>query len=195
MVAPSERLQLRLDYRPDLFERGSVEVLAGRLVRLLEAAGAGPDVAIGGLEILSAAGRGPPLEDWDGTERAVPAAALPQLCGGRGGATAGGGCGCVCGRAAQLWRAGGARQPVGASSARARGGSGERGGGVPGALAGAGGLSARHPQGRRRLSAARPRLSSRALELHAGGCRGGAAAHAVGAGRSGGGARRAAAGA
>jgi len=24
MVAPSERLQLRLDYRPDLFERGSV---------------------------------------------------------------------------------------------------------------------------------------------------------------------------
>ncbi|HZC78770.1 MAG TPA: condensation domain-containing protein, partial [Ktedonobacterales bacterium] len=33
MVAPSERLQLRLDYRPDLFDRASVEVLAGRLVR------------------------------------------------------------------------------------------------------------------------------------------------------------------
>src|SRR5262249_1342029 len=37
MVAPSERLQLRLDYRPDLFERASVEGLAGRLVCLVEA--------------------------------------------------------------------------------------------------------------------------------------------------------------
>ena len=37
-AAPGERLQLRLGYRPDLFERASVEALAGRLVRLLEAA-------------------------------------------------------------------------------------------------------------------------------------------------------------
>src|SRR6266536_2599867 len=79
MVAPSERLQLRLDYRPDLFERASVEVLAGRLVRLLEAAVAAPEVAIGRLDILSAAERRRLLRDWNATERALPGATLPQL--------------------------------------------------------------------------------------------------------------------
>src|SRR5262249_49858937 len=79
MVAPSERLQLRLDYRPDLFDRASVEVLAGRLVRLLEAAVAAPDVAIGRLEILSAAERHTILQEWNATAHALPAATLPQL--------------------------------------------------------------------------------------------------------------------
>src|SRR6266849_6481213 len=54
MAVPGERLELRLDYRPDLFDRASVEALAGRLVRVLEAAVAAPEVAIGRLEILSA---------------------------------------------------------------------------------------------------------------------------------------------
>src|SRR6266542_2173685 len=58
MVAPGERLELRLDYRPDLFERASVEALADRLLRVLEGAVASPDVAIGRLELLSAAERG-----------------------------------------------------------------------------------------------------------------------------------------
>src|SRR5262249_57787170 len=79
MVAPSERLQLRLDYRPDLFDRGSVEALAGRLVRLLEAAVAAPDVAIGRLEILSAAERRTILHEWNATARALPGATLPPL--------------------------------------------------------------------------------------------------------------------
>src|SRR5262249_5510705 len=43
-----------LEYASDLFERGSVEALAGRLVRLLEAAVAAPEVSIGRLEIVSA---------------------------------------------------------------------------------------------------------------------------------------------
>ena len=43
MVQPGERLQLRLDYRADLFERGSVAVLGERLVRLLAAAVADPE--------------------------------------------------------------------------------------------------------------------------------------------------------
>src|SRR5499433_276515 len=76
-----------MEYRPDLFERGSVEVLAGRLVRLLEAAVAAPDVAIGRLEILSAAERRTLLQDWNGTERALPAATLPQLFAAQAGKT------------------------------------------------------------------------------------------------------------
>ena len=38
IVQPGETLQLRLDYRPDLFERADVEAIGRRLIRLLEAA-------------------------------------------------------------------------------------------------------------------------------------------------------------
>src|SRR5262245_41197577 len=68
-----------MEYASDLFERASVEVLAGRLVRLLEAAVAAPEVAIGRLEILSAAERRTILQDWNATERVLAAATLPQL--------------------------------------------------------------------------------------------------------------------
>ena len=37
-ASPGERLQLRLSYRPDLFERASVEAMTARLIRLLAAA-------------------------------------------------------------------------------------------------------------------------------------------------------------
>ena len=43
-----------LEYNTDLFERATVEAMAGRLIRLLEAAVADPDQAIGRLDILSA---------------------------------------------------------------------------------------------------------------------------------------------
>src|SRR5499433_2138961 len=68
-----------MEYASDLFDRASVEVLAGRLVRLLEAAVAAPDVAIGRLEVLSAAERRTLLEEWNATAHALPAATLPQL--------------------------------------------------------------------------------------------------------------------
>src|SRR5262249_23559678 len=78
-VVPGERLRLRLDYRGDLFERSGIEALAGRFVRLLEAAGATPDRPIGRLGILSAAERGTLLRGWDDTPRALPSATLPEL--------------------------------------------------------------------------------------------------------------------
>src|SRR5499427_330883 len=68
-----------MEYASDLFDRGSVEALAGRLVRLLEAAVAAPDVAIGRLEILSAEERRTLLQEWTATGRALPGATLPQL--------------------------------------------------------------------------------------------------------------------
>ena len=74
-----ERLQLRLSYRPDLFERESVEAMAARLVRLLEAALADPERAIGGLEILAPAERRTILREWNDTARAVAPATLPEL--------------------------------------------------------------------------------------------------------------------
>ncbi|HEY0420380.1 MAG TPA: condensation domain-containing protein, partial [Acetobacteraceae bacterium] len=57
IVRPGEELQLRLDYRPDLFDEASVVTLGQRLLRLLAAAVADPERALGGLEILSAGER------------------------------------------------------------------------------------------------------------------------------------------
>ena len=79
MVVPGERLRLRLDYRGDLFDRASVEAMAGRLVRLLEAAVAEPERAIGSLDILSAEERDTILREWNDTARAIPSATLPEL--------------------------------------------------------------------------------------------------------------------
>src|SRR5262249_55638701 len=87
MVAPSERLQLRLDYRPDLFERASVEALAGRLGRLLEAAVAGAEGAVCRLGILLALGGWTLVGGLDGTGGALAGATLPQLFAAQAAAT------------------------------------------------------------------------------------------------------------
>ena len=76
-----------MEYASDLFERASVEVLAARLVRLLKAAVAAPEVAIGRLEILSAAERHTILQGWNATERVLAAATLPQLFAAQAAAT------------------------------------------------------------------------------------------------------------
>src|SRR5262245_37932985 len=79
MAVPGERLRLRLDYRGDLFDRSRMEVMAARFVRLLEAAVADPDRAIGRLDILTAAERATLLREWNDTARAIPSATLPEL--------------------------------------------------------------------------------------------------------------------
>src|SRR5262249_14256241 len=68
-----------LEYATDLFERVSVEALAGRLVRLLDAAVAEPERAIGSLDILSAEERHTILHEWNDTAHALPSATLPEL--------------------------------------------------------------------------------------------------------------------
>ena len=60
-----------LEYATDLFERASVEAMADRLVRLLEAAADDPDRAIGGLDILAAAERHTILRAWNDTAQRV----------------------------------------------------------------------------------------------------------------------------
>ena len=68
-----------VEYATDLFERASVEAMAARLIRLLEAAVADADRPIGSLDILSADERRTILCDWNATARAVPSATLPEL--------------------------------------------------------------------------------------------------------------------
>ncbi|HJX21739.1 MAG TPA: AMP-binding protein, partial [Steroidobacteraceae bacterium] len=76
-----------IEYASDLFERASVEALAGRLVGLLEAAVAAPDVAICRLDILTGGERRALLEDWNATARALSPATLPQLFAAQAGKT------------------------------------------------------------------------------------------------------------
>ena len=54
-----------LEYASDLFDRSSVEAIAGRLVRLLEGAVADPERAIGRLDILGADERHTILREWN----------------------------------------------------------------------------------------------------------------------------------
>src|SRR5207247_11473981 len=66
-------------YGADLFERGTVEGLAGRLVRLLAGAVAHPDCPIGRLELLGAEERESILAGWNATGREVLPGSLPCL--------------------------------------------------------------------------------------------------------------------
>ena len=68
-----------LEYATDLFDRATVEAMAGRLVRLLEAAAGNPDQPIGRLDILSAAERHTIVREWNETAHPVAPATLPQL--------------------------------------------------------------------------------------------------------------------
>ncbi|HZC79978.1 MAG TPA: amino acid adenylation domain-containing protein, partial [Ktedonobacterales bacterium] len=68
-----------IEYATDLFRRDTVEAIAGRLVRLLEAAAAHPDRAIGSLDILSGEERATILRGWNDTAHALSAATLPEL--------------------------------------------------------------------------------------------------------------------
>src|SRR6516225_4143154 len=68
-----------VEYATDLFERTTVEAIAARLVRLLVAAVATPDLPIGRLDILTPAERATILGRWNDTAHALPGATLPEL--------------------------------------------------------------------------------------------------------------------
>src|SRR5262245_8812228 len=84
----ADRGPLRIDFdaNPTFHTAADLADHQQRFLRLLTAIG-DPDVAIGRLEILSAAERRTLLQDWNGTERALPAATLPQLFAAQAGKT------------------------------------------------------------------------------------------------------------
>ena len=156
-----------LEYATDLFDRATVEALAGR-----------SRPAAGG----SGCGRGPADRHARRSQRRRAAhhparlerhrahGAISHSAGAVRGA---GGEDTRCdrcrvrGREPHLPRARRTRQSARASSARARRRTRSGGGAVRGALAGDAHRPPRHPQGRRRLSAARSGLPARAARLHA----------------------------
>ena len=68
-----------IEFATDLFDRASIAALAERLIRLLEAAVATPELPIGRLDILSAAERHTLLREWNATAHPIAPATLPEL--------------------------------------------------------------------------------------------------------------------
>ncbi|AJS59351.1 amino acid adenylation domain-containing protein [Paenibacillus sp. IHBB 10380] len=69
-----------LEYSSDIFKRDTVEALADRLLRMLEAAVAEPDQAIGCLEILAPEERQKIIEEWNETAHdVVPQSTVAEL--------------------------------------------------------------------------------------------------------------------
>ena len=79
LVAPGERLYLRLDHDPGRLEAARSERAAVGLVRLLEAAVAAPDEPLHRLGVLDADERHTLLESFNATAHEVPNATLPAL--------------------------------------------------------------------------------------------------------------------
>ena len=69
----------QLEYATDLFDRSTMEAMAERLVRALEAVASDPEQAIGEIDILDEAERRQILEEWNATDWVVPEMTLAEL--------------------------------------------------------------------------------------------------------------------
>ena len=112
-----------LEYAADLFDRGTVEALGQRLMRLLTSAVADATRPLGSLAILDADERGTILEGFNATGAGgcAPSATLPSLFAAQAAAHAGRRRGGVRGPRAELRGARRPRQPPGQSPARSLG--------------------------------------------------------------------------
>ncbi|MEJ0096570.1 MAG: amino acid adenylation domain-containing protein [Methylocella sp.] len=68
-----------IEYATDLYDRASIEILASRLTRVLEAIAADPAQRIGDIDLLTPDERRQILVDWNDTAHPLPEATLPQL--------------------------------------------------------------------------------------------------------------------
>ncbi|WP_167532717.1 amino acid adenylation domain-containing protein [Streptomyces alboniger] len=68
-----------LMYSGDLFDRETVQMIADRLLLMLEAITGHPEQRISQVELLGAAERKRILEEWNGATAPVPSATLPEL--------------------------------------------------------------------------------------------------------------------
>ncbi|MCP2343570.1 non-ribosomal peptide synthetase [Actinomadura rupiterrae] len=79
VVTPGDDLDLRLDYRPDVFDNASAGRLMARLTSLLAQVAADPSVRVGDLDLLLDDERERVLTGWNDTGRPVADAALAEL--------------------------------------------------------------------------------------------------------------------
>uniref|UniRef100_UPI0015F00121 non-ribosomal peptide synthetase n=1 Tax=Amycolatopsis pittospori TaxID=2749434 RepID=UPI0015F00121 len=79
VVTPAGAMELRLDYRPDLFESSAAEALMARLVRVLKQIVADPHVLLSRIEVLDPGERRQVVLEWNATTRPLPGMAMGAL--------------------------------------------------------------------------------------------------------------------
>ncbi|WP_314408968.1 non-ribosomal peptide synthetase, partial [Streptomyces kroppenstedtii] len=79
IVAPGERMELQLDHRPDLFDRGRADEVLAALVRVLEQFAADPEVPLGRVGLLDGERWERLTRDWQDVSSRVPSGTLPGL--------------------------------------------------------------------------------------------------------------------
>ncbi|MCB5183479.1 non-ribosomal peptide synthetase, partial [Streptomyces antimicrobicus] len=79
VVLPGERIEIRLNHRPDVIDPASARDLAARLERLFTLFTEAPQQPVGRLDLLDDAARAQVLTEWNDTAREVPARTFPAL--------------------------------------------------------------------------------------------------------------------
>ncbi|OZM71763.1 hypothetical protein CFN78_18200 [Amycolatopsis antarctica] len=79
LVTPGEELSLRIDHRPDLFDRQAVEAVAARLRRFFETVVADPHSPVSAVDRLPESDRHTVLTVWNDTGRTLPADTIVDL--------------------------------------------------------------------------------------------------------------------
>ncbi|MEU9560398.1 amino acid adenylation domain-containing protein, partial [Streptomyces fumanus] len=78
-VTPGTGLELRLDFRPDVFERHEVTRMSRRLVRVLEQMRTDPEMRVSDIDVLEPAVRSQVVEHFNDTGRSVSAGSVLEL--------------------------------------------------------------------------------------------------------------------
>ncbi|WP_314414707.1 non-ribosomal peptide synthetase [Streptomyces sp. DSM 40484] len=78
IVIPGERMELHLDYRPDLFDRARAESVLASLIRVLQQMAADPQLRLSDIELLDETERSAVVEDWNATAQEVDASTVLQ---------------------------------------------------------------------------------------------------------------------
>ncbi|MFF4013374.1 amino acid adenylation domain-containing protein [Streptomyces sp. NPDC001717] len=79
VATPDDGLELRLEYRPDVFDGPTVRALVARLTRLLEQFALDPGIRVCELDVLEPAERQRILGDWNDTARPEPGVLVTEL--------------------------------------------------------------------------------------------------------------------
>ncbi|MET7380976.1 amino acid adenylation domain-containing protein [Streptomyces sp. NPDC005526] len=74
-----DRLVVRLDIRPEQFDRAQGTAIAARFLQVLETVAADPDLLVGRIDVTLPAEREQVVETWNATGLELPAAVLPEL--------------------------------------------------------------------------------------------------------------------
>ncbi|MFI5800315.1 amino acid adenylation domain-containing protein [Streptomyces sp. NPDC051677] len=74
-----DRLVVRLDIRPEQFDRAQGTAIAARFLQVLETVATTPDLPVGRIGVTLPAERERVVETWNATDLELPAAVLPEL--------------------------------------------------------------------------------------------------------------------